>query len=47
MKKQKKFWHRLPEEVVEVLRHKGGPQGTRKGGRGYNRAVEKNWKKYI
>ncbi|HPN54722.1 MAG TPA: hypothetical protein PLB52_02210 [Candidatus Moranbacteria bacterium] len=47
MKKVKKFWHRLPGEVVEILRHKGGPQGTRKGGRGYNRAKENNWKKHI
>ena len=38
MKKEKRLWHRLPEEVVEVLRHKGGPQGMPKGKRGYSRS---------
>lgn len=45
--KKKKILHRLPEEVVEVLRHKGGPQGTPKGKRGYNRSAEKNWRNYV
>ena len=45
MKEIKRFGHRLPEEVVYILRHKGGPQGTRKGKRGYSRAAEKNWGK--
>jgi len=47
VKKKRKIWHRLPEEVVNVLRHKGGPQGMPKGKRGYRRSVEKNWQKYI
>lgn len=28
-------------EAVEVLCHKGGPQTTKKGGRGYDRNKEK------
>jgi len=39
---KKKIWKaRLPKEVIEVLRHKGGPQTTEKGGRGYDRKKEK------
>ena len=46
MKKAKRLKHRLPEKVVHILRHKGGPQGAPKGKRGYNRLVEKNWRKH-
>lgn len=47
MKKIKKHRHRLPAEVVEILRRKGGPQGLPKGKKGYRRSIEKDWRKHI
>ena len=41
MKREKRLKHRLSEEVVHILRHKGGPQGTQKGKRGYDRSKMK------
>ena len=32
---------RLPSEIVEILRKKGGAQGTKKGKRGYKRPRNK------
>lgn len=33
--------HRLPKEVVELLRRKGGAHSTKKGKRGYDRREAK------
>jgi hypothetical protein len=41
MNKIKRRKPRLPMEAVEVLRHKGGAQSTKKGARGYDRKSEK------
>ncbi len=38
--KRKGKW-RLPTEVVELLRHKGGPHSTKSGKRGYDRKRSK------
>jgi len=32
---------RLPKEAIEALRHKGGPQSSKKGARGYKRSRDK------
>ena len=41
MKKTKRIKPRLPKEAIEVLRHKGGPQSSKKGARGYKRSRDK------
>ena len=47
--KKKRIWKpRLPKEVVETLRHRGGAHGSPKGKRGYSRQREKSaWRKQI
>jgi hypothetical protein len=39
--KNNKIKHRIPMETVELLRHKGGAQTTKKGAKGYDRNKEK------
>ena len=41
MKKKKRINPRLPIEIVEVLRHKGGAHSSPKGEKGYDRNQEK------
>lgn len=53
---KKYFVPRIPKGMVEVLRHKGGAQTSRKGKKGYNRREARyhlltdtkylNWTKY-
>ncbi len=40
--KTKKIIPRLPMEIVLALHTKGGPQSSKKGGRGYDRQRDKN-----
>jgi hypothetical protein len=42
MKNKKRITPRLPMEVVEALRHKGGAHSTKRGKRGYDRKRIKN-----
>lgn len=46
MKKKKRIKARIPTEVVEILRHKGGAHSTKKGARGYNRKRAKQSQHY-
>lgn len=40
-KKKKKIFPRIPQEIWESYRKRGGPHGTPKGKRGYKRQAEK------
>jgi hypothetical protein len=40
--KKKYVWRpRLPQAVIDTLRHRGGAHGSKKGGKGYERSKEK------
>ncbi|MEI6649975.1 MAG: hypothetical protein WCL23_00915 [Candidatus Moraniibacteriota bacterium] len=45
---KRKLKHRLPTEIVDVLKHKGGPHSTKKGKRGYDRkhAKKELWDRF-